>query len=140
MGFRAQEGSGEECALQKMQRQQIKNCLIHFSVYRPSLKGITIRHPPQAFPLGLLAPRLLGVLHILAFRACERVLGQDSCLGRGRNPLPSVGLLLADVIWSIQCFITFFFLLRFVASFNVPSESALAQPLSSFSYPSFSLI
>jgi hypothetical protein len=46
-----------------------KNCLSHFSVYRPSLKGITIRHPPQAFPLGLLAPRLLGVLLFLAIPA-----------------------------------------------------------------------
>src|SRR3990167_7442913 len=108
-----------------MQRQQIKNCLIHFSVYRPSLKGITIRHPPQAFPLGLLAPRLLGVLHILAFRACERVLGQDSCLGRGRNPLPSVGLLLADVILSIQCFRKFCYYFLFLSPFSVPSESAL---------------
>jgi hypothetical protein len=35
----------------------------------PSLKGLHPRHPPRAFPLGLLAPRCLGFLLILAIPA-----------------------------------------------------------------------
>src|SRR3989344_6746041 len=64
------------------------------------------RHPPRAVPLGLLAPRCFGALHS-SLRS-----GRASVWGEEGVPLPSVGLLL------------------------VPSESSLAQPLSSFSSPS----
>ena len=53
---------------------------------------------PRAFPLWLLAPRLLRAVLFLAFPACSRVLGHRLLLGRGRNPLPSFGLLLAVMI------------------------------------------
>ena len=43
----------------------------------PSLKGMHPRHPPRAFPLGLRAPRLLGVLHIPHFvRNAEQLFGE----------------------------------------------------------------
>ena len=58
---------------------------------------------------------------------------QDSCLGRGRNPLPSVGLLLAEIVESLQCFRFFYDYCLLCDILFVPTESALAQPLSSFS-------
>ena len=39
------------------------------------------RHPPRAFPLGLLAPRCLGAVLLLALPACGRVLGHRSIWG-----------------------------------------------------------
>jgi len=126
--------SSKEEAVGKIQIQYWASChLLSLLVVRPA-HGVHPRHPPRTFPLGLLAPRLLGcpAFPRLYPRARGRR-GQDSCLGRGRNPLPSVGLLLADVSWSIQCFILFHYYFLFLPPFNVPSESALAQPLSSFS-------
>jgi hypothetical protein len=119
----------------KKYKIKYKNCLSHFSVYRPSLKGITIRHPPQAFPLGLLAPRLLGVLLFLAISALRSggegrtaVWGEEGILSPASV---SSSQMLFGVFSALYCLDV---VLRFVTSFNVPSESALAQPLSSFSY------
>src|SRR3989344_3235467 len=95
--------------------------------------GVHPRHSPRTFPLGLLAPRCLGLAHFLALPLCGAGARAPCCLGEGRNPPPSFGLLLAVVCVSIQCFIVFIFYFRFVASLFVPSESALAQPPSSFS-------
>jgi len=88
---------------------------------------------PRAFPLWLLAPRLLGAVLFLAFPACSRVLGHRLLLGRGRNPLPSFGLLLAVSV-GICSIYRFFLFLESATSFLMPSESALAQPLSTFSF------
>ena len=79
-------------------------CLYHSTIFRPRSKGDQPRHSPRTFPLGLLAPRCLGFLLILALPLCGAGARAGGCLGGGRNPPPSFGLLL------------------------VPSESALAQP------------
>lgn len=90
---RAQEGSGEECA------RDFGNYLfsggigilsdISFS-YCPWSKGMHPRHPPRAFPLGLLAPRCLSAVHFLALPTCGRELGHRSCWGEERilSPTP----------------------------------------------------
>src|SRR3989338_6806874 len=67
--------------------------------------GVHPRHSPRTFPLGLLAPRCLGLAHFLALPLCGAGTRAPCCLGEGRNPSPSVGLLLAVVNESIQCFI-----------------------------------
>ena len=95
--------------------------------------GVHPRHPPRTFPLGLLAPRCLGLALLLALPPCGAGARAPCYLGEGRNPSPSFGLLLAEVCVCIQCFIVFIFYFCFVASFGVPSESALAQPPSTFS-------
>lgn len=63
-------------------------------------KGVHPRHPPRAFPLGLLAPRCLGAVLLLASAPCSALARAPLRLGRGSVPLPSVGLLLALVIIS----------------------------------------
>jgi hypothetical protein len=95
--------------------------------------GCHPRHPPQAFPLGLLAPRCLGAVLFLASAPCSALARAPLHLGGERNPPPSFGLLLAAVCESIQCFISVSGLLVLLPSLFVPSESALAQPPSSFS-------
>jgi hypothetical protein len=85
-------------------------CLGHCCLARSGLKDSPSDIRPRAFPLWLLAPRLLRAVLFLAFPACSRVLGQRLCLGRGRNPLPSFGLLLVMVIWSLRFLQIFSFL------------------------------
>ncbi len=71
-------------------------CLYHCTIFRPRSKGVHPRHSPRTFPLGLLAPRCLGFLLILAISAL-RSGGEGRRLFGGRNPSPSFGLLLAVV-------------------------------------------
>jgi len=111
------------------------SCSISSLVVRQGT-GCHPRHPPRAFPLGLLAPRCLGAVLFLASAPCSALARAPLHLGGERNPPPSVGLLLAVVCESIQCFIAFIFYFCFVASLFVPSESALAQPPFTFSYRS----
>ena len=59
--------------------------------------GVHPRHSPRTFPLGLLAPRCLGFLLILALPLCGAGARAGGCFGEGRNPSPSFGLLLAVV-------------------------------------------
>ena len=59
--------------------------------------GVHPRHPPRTFPLGLLAPRCLGSVLFLALPHCGAGARARICLGGGRNPPPSFGLLLAVV-------------------------------------------
>lgn len=73
---------------------------------------------------------------ILFHRPAGRWKRQHPKLGRGRNPLPSFRLLLAVVVQRLQCRSDKDNKRKFVSRFNVPSESAFAQPLSSFSYRS----
>jgi len=61
---------------------------------------------PRAFPLWLLAPRFLGAVLFLATRPCWGVLGHRLLLGRGRNPLPSFGLLLAVSYYFFSSFLS----------------------------------
>jgi len=98
--------------------------------------GCHPRHPPRAFPLGLLAPRCLGAVLFLASAPCSALARAPLRLGGERNPPPSFGLLLAVVCESIQCFIADSGLRVSLPSLYVPSESALAQPPSTFSYRS----
>ena len=75
-----EEGSGEEssaCSIRfllakfgadKKYRNSIL-CLFHSTIFRPQSKGVHPRHSPRTFPLGLLAPRCLGFLLILAIPA-----------------------------------------------------------------------
>jgi len=95
--------------------------------------GCHPRHPPRAFPLGLLAPRCLCAVLFLASAPCSALARAPLHLGGGRVPPPSVGLLLAVVCESIQCFSVDSGLRTSLPSLCVPSESALAQPPSSFS-------
>jgi len=94
--------------------------------------GCHPRHPPRAFSLGLLAPRCLGALLFLASAPCSALARAPLHLGGERNPPPSVGLLLAVVSGSIQCFSVDSGLRVSLPSSFVPSESALAQPPSTF--------
>ena len=55
------------------------------------------RHSPRTFPLGLLAPRCLGLALLLALPPCGAGARAPCYLGGGRNPPPSFGLLLAVV-------------------------------------------
>ena len=76
-------------------RKGKNNCASDISLFVALAGEAHPRHSPRAFPLWLLAPRFLGAVLFLAFPACSRVLGHRLLLGRGRNPLPSFGLLLA---------------------------------------------
>ena len=78
--------------------------------------GVHPRHPPRTFPLGLLAPRCLGLARFLALPLCGAGARAPCCLGEGRNPSPSF------------------------ASSRQGSTNRLSQPLFSFSYPSFSQV
>jgi len=73
-------------------------------------KGVHPRHSPRTFPLGLLAPRCLGFLLILALPLCGAGARAGGCLGGGRNPPPSF------------------------ASSRQGSTNRLSQPPFSFSY------
>ena len=84
-------------------------CFYHSTIFRPRSKGVHPRHSPRTFPLGLLAPRCLGLALLLAI-ARLRAGGSGAMLFGRRNRPPGFGLLL------------------------VPSESALAQPPSTFSF------
>jgi len=108
-------------------------CLCHCCLFAFMATGCHPRHPPRAFPLGLLAPRCLGAVLFLASAPCSALARAPLHLGGERNPPPSVGLLLAVVWGSIQCFSVDSGLRVSLPSFYVPSESALAQPPSSFS-------
>ena len=72
-------------------------CLYHSTIFRPRSKGVHPRHSPRTFPLGLLAPRCLGLARFLAIVRLRAGGSGASCLGEGRNPSPSFGLLLAVV-------------------------------------------
>ncbi len=48
---------------------------------------------------------ILGAVLFLALPACWPVLGHRFSLERGRNPLSNFGLLLAVVVYSLQCFV-----------------------------------
>ena len=75
------EGFGEEFSIcssfcfgeirggQKTEKPNSILCLYHFTIFRPRSKGVHPRHSPRTFPLGLLAPRCLGFLLILAISA-----------------------------------------------------------------------
>ena len=102
------------CSKCRMQNTNAIWCLVSiFSLVVVQGTGCHPRHPPRAFPLGLLAPRCLCAVLFLASAPCSALARAPLHLGGERNPPPSFGLLL------------------------VPSESALAQPPSSFSYRLF---
>jgi len=67
--------------------------------------GVHPRHSPRTFPLGLLAPRCLGLAHLLALPLCGAGARAPCCLREGRNPSPSFGLLLAVVYRVFSAFI-----------------------------------
>src|SRR3989338_252822 len=103
------EGFGEEFSIcsavcfggirggQKTENTNSIFCLYHSTIFRPRSKGVHPRHSPRTFPLGLLAPRCLGLAHPLALPLWGAVARAGGCLGEGRNPSPSFGLLLAVV-------------------------------------------
>ena len=76
-----EEGFGEEFSIcssicfggirggQKTENPNPILCLLHSTIFRPRSKGDHPRHSPRTFPLGLLAPRCLGFLLILAISA-----------------------------------------------------------------------
>src|SRR3989344_2385244 len=72
--------------------------------------GVHPRHSPRTFPLELLAPRCLGLAHLLALPLCGAGARAPCCLGEGRNPSPSF------------------------ASSRQGSTNRLSQPPFSFSY------
>jgi hypothetical protein len=134
-GLPFKKGSG---GIRNANTQRSRVLTISFS--RPSLKEISPRHPPRVFPLGLRAPRLLCVLLFLAiapvrWRGEGRTLfgGRKESFPQLRSP-PRSGLLEYSVLYRFPLNVKLY---GFV---SVPSESALAQPPSSFSYPSLSLL
>src|SRR3989344_9420806 len=96
-----------------MQEYKIQYGAFVHSICWHHAHGVHPRHPPRTFPLWLLAPRCLGLALFLALPHCGAGARAPVCLGGGRNPPPSFGLIL------------------------VPSDSALAQPPFSFSYRAF---
>jgi len=129
LAFRGKAG-GYKC---RMQNTNAIWCLVSISslVVRQGT-GCHPRHPPRTFPLGLLAPRCLGAVLFLALPLCGAGARAPLRLGGGRVPPPSFGLLLAVVNESIQCFSVGSGLRMLLPSLFVPSESALAQPPSTF--------
>src|SRR3989338_5812353 len=82
---------------EEIQIQYLASCHF-FSLVVRQAHGVHPRHPPRTFPLGLLAPRCLGLAHLLALPLCGAGARAPCCLGGGRNPPPSFGLLLAVVV------------------------------------------
>ena len=87
----------------KKQKKQIRYCastILLFFV--PDLKVVRPRHPPRTFSLGLLAPRCLGFLLILAIPAL-RSDGEGRRLFGGRIPsFPQLRLVSAGLDQSTQ--------------------------------------
>src|SRR3989344_4155398 len=83
-GFFFREGSWRNS---KPKLQYCASTILLFFV--PYLKGVHPRHPPRTFPLGLLAPRCLGLALLLALPLCGAGARAPCCLGEGRNPSPS---------------------------------------------------
>ena len=95
----------------------------------------TLEQLPEGISARAARAYMLGVLLFPARRSAETAARAAlMVLGRGRNPLPSVGLLLAVPVQSLQCRADTDDKPTFSARLYRPSESALAQPLSSFSY------
>src|SRR3989344_2212114 len=109
-------------------------CLVSiFSLVVRQGTGCHPRHPPRAFPLGLLAPRCLGSLRFLASIACG-LSGSGRHLFGGRKESspqlrshPRIALLVFIVV-SIGIGLP-----ELVPRIDGPSDSALAQPPFSFS-------
>ena len=112
------------------------SCLGHCCLSRAGLKDSPSDIRPRAFPLGLLAPRLLGAVlfpRISRLRAGARaplLFGERKESSPQLRSPPRSGDLMFTVLTD------FFFSLSLVTSFFRPSESALAQPLFSFSFQS----
>ena len=109
-------------------------CLGHCCLSRAGLKDSPSDIRPRAFPLGLLAPRLLGAVlfpRISRLRAGARaplLFGERKESSPQLRSPPRSG----DVEFTVLT--VFFFSLSLVTSFFRPSESALAQPHSTFSF------
>lgn len=90
------EGFGEEFSIcsafcfggirggQKTEKSNSILCLYHSTIFRPRSKGVHPRHSPRTFPLGLLAPRCLGLALLLAI-ARLRAGGSGAMLFGGRK-------------------------------------------------------
>ena len=117
-------------------KMQIQNlfilCLYHSTIFRPRSKGVHPRHSPRTFPLGLLAPRCLGLALLLAF-ARLRAGGSGSMLFGGRKESfpqlrspPRSGLLeysvLSFVSWSFRAL-----RLRLTCLQSPPSHNPLSR-------------
>ncbi len=100
-------------------------CIFEYSIGLEFLNSTT-RHPPRAFPLGLLAPRCL-----CACVVCSA--NRTSLFGGRKESSPQLRDSSSQWFAEFTALLDFCFLLMSVTSFNVPSESALAQPPSSFS-------
>jgi len=103
---------GEIRGGQKTENTNSILCLLHSTIFRPRSKGDHPRHSPRTFPLGLLAPRCLGLALLLAF-ARLRAGGSGAMLFGGRKESfpqlrspPRSGLLeysvLPFVLWSLN--------------------------------------
>jgi len=78
-------------------KYKCSGAFVHTAMVMRPAHGVHPRHPPRTFPLGLLAPRCLGSLRFLALPPCGAGARARICLGEGRHPSPSFGLLLAVV-------------------------------------------
>ena len=107
-------------------RGGIRASLVVISIVRPRLKEIHPRHPPRAFPLGLLAPRCLVRANLLQ-TADARL-----CLGRGRSPLPSFAFLLAVIYWRLRYSLLFLIYFRFLFAVCAFGVQARTTPLHFF--------
>ena len=75
------------CGIRGGQKTENTNsilCLYHSTIFRPRSKGVHPRHSPRTFPLGLLAPRRLGLALLLAI-ARLRAGGSGAMLFGGRK-------------------------------------------------------
>src|SRR3989344_252204 len=87
-------------------------CLYHFTIFRPRSKGVHPRHSPRTFPLGLLAPKCLGFLLILAIPALRSGGEGRRLFGGRKESLPPAS------VSSSQWFVRVFSALHRLWSFN----------------------
>src|SRR3989344_3390356 len=72
-----------------MQEYKIQYGAFVHSICWHHAHGVHPRHPPRTFPLGLLAPRCLGLALFLALPHCGAGARAPVCLGGERVPPPS---------------------------------------------------
>src|SRR3989344_2346123 len=139
------EGFGEEFSIcssfcfggirggQKTENTNSILCLYHSTIFRPRSKGVHPRHPPRTFPLGLLAPRCLGFLLILAIPALQSGGEGRRLFGGRKESFPQLRLVSAGLDQPAQPTPFLVFILEFSVSLplriSVTSVYGGAHPL-----------
>ena len=125
------EGFGEEFSIcssfcfgeirggQKTEKTNSILCLYHSTIFRPRSKGVHPRHSPRTFPLGLLAPRCLGFLLILAIPALRSGGEGRRLFGGRKESFPQLRLVSAGLDQPAQPTPFLVFNITFVVSLSL---------------------